>query len=172
MSQWSGEGKDEVYVSCLRCHKTIRGAQAYSLWAHVGSKRCYPESAIRGWRQQAKEKEQAAKIQEAHRATAEEAARKMQLARDKGMVPQQYPVHPPPQRPAEVVHLKGDEELEEISTFGTRKPKEKHRAETAGDRERKEVRARVAKVKEDRARKEEKPREDQSLRLNLMMRLE
>ena len=81
MSQWSEEGSTEVYVSCLRCQKTIKGAESYSLWAHVESKRCYPENAIKGWRQQAKEKEQQAKIDEAYRATAKEAARKMSKGR-------------------------------------------------------------------------------------------
>ena len=119
LSQWSEEGSSEVYVSCLRCHKTIHGAQAYSLWAHVESKRCYPQNAIRGWRKQAKEQEQEAKIQEAHRATAEEAARKMQQAWDKGEMPQQFRVQPPPQRPAAVVHLKGDEEIVEVTNFDT-----------------------------------------------------
>ena len=35
---------------------------------------------------------------------------------------------PPPQRPAAVVQLKGDEEFVEITTFESRKPKERTRA--------------------------------------------
>ena len=57
LSQRFNEGKNDIYVSCLRCHKTIKGTEPYSLWAHVESKRCFPETAIKGWRQQAKEKE-------------------------------------------------------------------------------------------------------------------
>ena len=121
-----------MYVSCLRCHKTIKGPQAYSLWAHVESKRCYPENAVKGWRQQAKEKEPKAQIEEAHRATAKEAARKMQKARDEGQVPQN----------AEILQLRCDERLEEITTFETRRPKEE--------------KPRVVKVRDDRARREEK----------------
>ena len=131
-------------MSCFRCHKTIKGAEAYSLWAHVESKRCYPDNAIKGWKQQAKEKEQKAQIEEAHRATAKEAARKMQKARDKGQGPQNYPAHPPPLKPAAIVHLRGDERLEEITTFETRRPKE--------------VKPRVVKVSDDRARREEEPK--------------
>ena len=117
LSQWSEEGSTEVYVSCLRCQKTIKGAEPYSLWAHVESKRCYPDSAIKGWRQQAREKEQQAKIDEAYRATAKEAARKMPKARERYVAPQTYPANPPPMRPTEIVHLKGDERLEEITAF-------------------------------------------------------
>ena len=38
LSQWQQGGKGEIYVSCLRCHKTIKGLEPYSLWAHVESK--------------------------------------------------------------------------------------------------------------------------------------
>ena len=113
-----------MYVSCLRCHKTIKGAEAYSLWAHVESKRCYPDNAIKGWRQQAKEREQKAQIEEAHRASAKEAARKMQKGRDQGPVPPIYPANPPPRKPTEIIELTGHERLEEITTFETRRPKE------------------------------------------------
>ena len=91
MSQWSEEGSTEVYVSCLGCQKTIKGAESYSLWAHVESKRCYLENAIKGWRQQAKEKEQQAKINEAYRTIAKEAARKMPKLRGQTLVPSIYP---------------------------------------------------------------------------------
>ena len=56
LSQWQQDGKGEIYVSCLRCHKTIRGLEPYSLWAHVESKGCYPDAVLKGWRQQAKER--------------------------------------------------------------------------------------------------------------------
>ena len=121
MSQWSEEGSTEVYVSCLRCQKTIKGAEPYSLWAHVESKRCYPEKAIKRWRQQAKEKDQQAKIDEAYRATSEEAARKMSKGRGQTPVPPIYPAHPPPTKPTEIVELTGHERLEEITTFETKK---------------------------------------------------
>lgn len=114
MSQWFEEGRNEVYVSCLRCHKTIKGTEPYSLWAHVESKRCYPECAIKGWRHKAKEKEQRAKIEEAYQATAREASRKNPKFREKkdDAPPIIYPAQPPPMRPAQVVELKGDEILE------------------------------------------------------------
>ena len=144
MSQWSEEGSTEVYVSCLRCQKTIKGAESYSLWAHVESKRCYPDNAIKGWRQQAREKEQQAKIDETYRATAKEAARKMPKARGRDEAPQTYPANPPPMKPAEIVHLKGNERLEEITSFETKKPKEE--------------RSRVVEVREDRNRNKEKPK--------------
>lgn len=71
------------------------------------SKRCYPESAIKGWRQQAKEKEQQAKIDEAYQATAVEAARKAQKARDvkKESLPSPTlgPSIPLPMRDAQIV---------------------------------------------------------------------
>jgi len=82
LSQWQQDGKGGIYVSCLRCHKTIKGLEPYSLWAHVESKGCYPDAVLKGWRQQAKEREQKAKIDEAYKATQVEAARKSQKSKD------------------------------------------------------------------------------------------
>ena len=145
MSQWSEEGSTEVYVSCLRCQKTIKGAEPYSLWAHVESKRCYPENAIKGWRQQAKEKEQQAKIDEAFKATAKEAARKMSKVRGQTPVPPIYPARPPPMKPTEIVELTGNERLEEITTFETKKKP-------------KDERTRRVEVRDERDRNKEKPK--------------
>ena len=145
MSQWSEEGSTEVYVSCLRCQKTIKGAESYSLWAHVESKRCYPENAIKGWKQQAKEKDQQAKIDEAYRATAEEAARKRSKGRGQTPVPPIYPARPPPPKPTEVIELTGNERLEEITTFETKKKP-------------KEERTRRVEVRDEHDRNKEKPK--------------
>ena len=46
------------------------------------SKGCYPDSVIKGWRHQTKEKEQRAKIEEAYKATQVEAARKAEKGRE------------------------------------------------------------------------------------------
>ena len=145
MSQWSEEGSTEVYVSCLRCQKTIKGAESYSLWAHVESKRCYPENAIKGWKQQAKEKDQQAKIDEAYKATAKEAARKMSKGRGQTPVPPIYPARPPPPKPTETIELTGNERLEEITTFETKKKP-------------KEERTRRVEVRDERDRNKEKPK--------------
>ena len=144
ISQWSEEGSTEVYVSCLTCQNTIKGAEPYSLWAHVEIKRCYPENAIKGWRQQAKQKEQQAKIDEAYKATAKEAARKMSKGRGQTPVPPIYPARPPPPKPTETIELTGNEQLEEITSFETKKPKEE--------------RTRVVEVRDERDRNKEKPK--------------
>ena len=52
LSQRQQDGKGVIYVSCLRCQRTIRGLEPYSLWAHIESKGCYPESVLAGWRKQ------------------------------------------------------------------------------------------------------------------------
>ena len=133
-----------MYVSCLRCQKTIKGAESYSLWAHVESKRCYPENAIKGWKQQAKEKGQQAKIDEAYQATAKEAARKMSKGRGQTPVPPIYPARPPPPKPTETIELTGKERLEEITFETKKKPKEE--------------RARRVEVRDERDRNKEKPK--------------
>ena len=133
-----------MYVSCLTCQNTIKGAEPYSLWAHVEIKRCYPENAIKGWRQQAKQKEQQAKIDEAYKATAKEAARKMSKGRGQTPAPPIYPARPPPPKPTETIELTGNEQLEEITSFETKKPKEE--------------RTRVVEVRDERDRNKEKPK--------------
>ena len=145
MSQWSEEGSTEVYVSCLRCQKTIKGAEPYSLWAHVESKRCYPENAIKGWRQQAKEKEQQAKI-EAYGPT-EPLQRKLHARCQKVEVKHQYfqSIQLITTKPTEIVELTGNERVEEITTFETKKrPKQE--------------RTRVVEVRDERDRNKEKPK--------------
>ena len=47
LSQWQQDSKGDTYVSCLRCQRTIRGLEPYSLWAHIESKGCYPDSVLR-----------------------------------------------------------------------------------------------------------------------------
>jgi len=87
----------------------------------VESKRCYPESAIKGWRQQAKEKEQQAKIDEAYQATAVEVAYEVQRGKE---VPP--PTLPPPSlgpsipllmRDVKILKPKEGEVVETITTF-------------------------------------------------------
>ena len=108
-------------MSCLRCHKTIRGLEPYSLWAHVESKGCYPDSVIKGWRHQTKEKEQRAKIEEAYKATQVEGARKAQKGRE--VPPSTLPPPtlgssiPLPMREAQIVKPRKGEVVEEITTF-------------------------------------------------------
>lgn len=106
LSQWSEEGKDDVSVSCLRCHNTHHRNR--TLWAHVESKRCYPDTAIRGWREQAKEKEQKEKIEEAYQATVRVAIRKtpQRPERTEEAPPTLGPAPPPPMRDAQIVEAR------------------------------------------------------------------
>ena len=55
---------------------------AYSLWAHIESKECYPDSVLRGWRQQRKELEKKAEVEKAFQATQAEAIRKAQKSKE------------------------------------------------------------------------------------------
>ena len=82
LSQRQQDGKGVIYVSCLRCQRTIRGLEPYSLWAHIESKGCYPESVLAGWRKQRKELEKRAEQEKAYQATQAEALRKAQKTRD------------------------------------------------------------------------------------------
>ena len=94
-------------------------------------------------RQQAEEKEQQAKIDEAYRATAEEAARTRSKGRGQTPVPPIYPARPPPPKPRG--HgLTGTEGLEEITSFETKKPTEE--------------RTRRVEVRDERDRNKEKPK--------------
>ena len=106
--------------------------EPYSLWAHVESKRCFPESAIKGWGQQAKEKEQKAKIEEAYEATVREAARKTPQRRERtdDAPPTLGPAPPPPMRDAQIVEPRRGERLETITSFQVKqvpKPRDKSR---------------------------------------------
>ena len=82
LSQWQEDGQGDIYVSCLRCQRTIRGLEPYSLWAHIESKGCYPDSVLRGWRQQRKELEKKAEQEKAYQATQAEALRKAQKSKE------------------------------------------------------------------------------------------
>ena len=81
----------------------------------------------------------------------------MPKARGRDEAPQTYPANPPPMRPAEIVHLKGDERLEEITIFETKRPKEE--------------RSRVVEVREDRDRNEGNLKRGQCPHLLSKMRL-
>ena len=108
-------------MSCLRCQRTIKGLEPYSLWAHIESKGCYPESVLAGWRKQRKELEKRAEQEKAYQATQAEALRKAQKTRD--VPPSTLPPPtlgtsiPLPMRDAQIVKPRKGEVVEEITTF-------------------------------------------------------
>ena len=111
-------------MSCLRCHRTIRGLEPYSLWAHIESKGCYPDSVLRGWRQQRKEQEQKAEVEKAYKATQAEAIRKAQKGKEVPPPtlppPSLGPSIPLPMRDAQTVKPRKGEKVETITTFQVR----------------------------------------------------
>ena len=121
LSQWQQDGKGDIYVSCLRCQRTIKGLEPYSLWAHIESKGCYPESVLAGWRKQRKELEKRVEQEKAYQATQAEALRKAQKTRDVPPStlppPTLGPSIPLPMRDAQIVKPRKGEVVEEITTF-------------------------------------------------------
>ena len=111
-------------MSCLRCQRTIRGLEPYSLWAHIESKGCYPDSVLRGWRQQRKELEKKAEQEKAYQATQAEALRKAQKSKEVPPStlppPTLGPSIPFPMRDAQIVKPRKGEVVETITTFQVR----------------------------------------------------
>ena len=111
-------------MSCLRCQRTIRGLEPYSLWTHIESKGCYPDSVLVGWRKQRKELEKRTEQEKAYQATQAEALRKAQKSKE--VLPSTLP--PPtlgpsipfPMRDAQIVKPKKGEVVETIATFQVR----------------------------------------------------
>ena len=110
-----------IYVSCLRCQRTIRGLEPYSLWAHIESKGCYPDSVLVGWHKQRRELEKKAEQERAYQATQAEALRKAQKTRDVPPStlppPTLGPSIPLPMREAQIVKPRKGEVLETITSF-------------------------------------------------------
>ena len=121
LSQWQQDGKGDTFVSCLRCQRTIRGLEPYSLWAHIESKGCYPDNVLKGWRQQRKEREKKAEVEKAFQATQAEAIRKAQKGKEVPPStlppPTLGPSIPFPMRDAQLVKPKKGERVETITSF-------------------------------------------------------
>ena len=121
LSQWQQDSQGDIYVSCLRCQRTIKGLEPYSLWAHIESKGCYPESVLAGWRKQRKELEKRAEQEKAYQATQAEALRKAQKTRDVPPStlppPTLGPSIPLPMREAQIVKPRKGEVVETITSF-------------------------------------------------------
>ena len=124
LSQWQQDGKGDIYVSCLRCQRTIRGLEPYSLWAHIESKGCYPDSVLVGWRKQRKELEKKAEQEKAYQATQAEALRKTQKIKEVPPStlppPTLGPSIPLPMRDAQIAKPRKGEVVETIATFQVR----------------------------------------------------
>ena len=124
LSQWQQDGKGDIYVSCLRCQRTIRGLEPYSLWAHIESKGCYPDGVLVGWRKQRKELEKRAEQEKAYQATQAEALRKAQKSKEVPPStlppPTLGPSIPFPMRVAQIAKPRKGEVVETITTFQVR----------------------------------------------------